>query len=189
MVPENVSLEQIAAGQAVYTKRMLGIYDWLVLGLSNRSIWRCPTLGLVAHYDRHVTAKVHLHVGVQTGHFLDCCRFPSTAPRVTLMDLNMNALDFAAKRIARYKLEIYVRNVLEPVPFDAMKFDSVGINNLLHCLPGSMDFEIGGFRSPQDRDESGCRHLWRNFAARRRRAELARETPHGLLQWKGDIFE
>ncbi|HZM07834.1 MAG TPA: hypothetical protein VFC11_05185 [Methylocella sp.] len=67
MVPENVSPEQIAAGQAVYTKRMLGIYDWLVLGLSNRLIWRCPTQGLVAHYDRHVTAN-HLDVGVGTGY-------------------------------------------------------------------------------------------------------------------------
>jgi hypothetical protein len=37
----NVSPEQVAAGQAVYTKRMLGIYDLLVLGLSNRLIWRC----------------------------------------------------------------------------------------------------------------------------------------------------
>jgi hypothetical protein len=53
MVPENVSPEQIAAGQAVYTKRMLGIYDWLVLGLSNRLIWRCPTQGLVAQQACH----------------------------------------------------------------------------------------------------------------------------------------
>ena len=39
----SVSPEQVAAGHAVYTKRMLGIYDFLVLGLSNRPIWRCPT--------------------------------------------------------------------------------------------------------------------------------------------------
>jgi hypothetical protein len=144
MVPENVSPEQIAAGQAVYTKRMLGIYDWLVLGLSNRLIWRCPTQGLVAHYDRHVTAN-HLDAGVGTGYFLDCCRFPSMAPRVALMDLNLNALGFAARRIARYKPETYVRNVLEPIPFDAMKFDSVGINYLLHCLPGSIDSKSVAF--------------------------------------------
>jgi hypothetical protein len=82
MIPERVTPEQVVAGQAVYTKRMLGIYDWLVLGiydwlvlgLSNRLIWRCPTPGLVAHYDRHVTAN-HLYAGVGTGYFLDCCRF------------------------------------------------------------------------------------------------------------------
>jgi hypothetical protein len=43
----SVSPEQVAAGHAVYTKRMLGIYDFLVLGLSNRLIWRCPTRRLV----------------------------------------------------------------------------------------------------------------------------------------------
>jgi hypothetical protein len=77
----SVSPEQVAAGHAVYTKRMLGIYDFLVLGLSNRLIWRCPTQRLIEHYNRHVTSN-HLDVGVGTGYFLDRCRFPSAAPRV-----------------------------------------------------------------------------------------------------------
>ena len=40
-----VSKEQIAAGQAVYTKRMLSAYDFLVLGISNSLIWKCPRAG------------------------------------------------------------------------------------------------------------------------------------------------
>ena len=71
--------------------------------------------------------------------------FHHAAPRVALMDLNQNALDFAAQRIARYKPETYVRNVLEPISLDAMKFDSVGINYLLHCLPGSIDSKSVAF--------------------------------------------
>jgi ubiquinone/menaquinone biosynthesis C-methylase UbiE len=67
------------------------------------------------------------------------------APRVALMDLNLNALDFAAQRLARYKPETYIHNVLEPIPFDAMKFDSVGINYLLHCLPGSIESKSVAF--------------------------------------------
>jgi 2-polyprenyl-3-methyl-5-hydroxy-6-metoxy-1,4-benzoquinol methylase len=55
------------------------------------------------------------------------------------MDLNFNALGFAAERIARYHPEIYRQNVLEPISLDAEKFDSVGINYLLHCLPGSVE--------------------------------------------------
>jgi len=140
----SVSPEQVAAGHAVYTKRMLGIYDFLVLGLSNRPIWRCPTQRLVEHYNRHVTAN-HLDVGVGTGYFLDRCRFPSNAPRVALMDLNQNALDFASHRIARYAPETYVRNVLEPIPIDAVKFGSVGINYLLHCLPGTIESKSVAF--------------------------------------------
>lgn len=139
-----VSAEQVAAGQAVYTKRMLGAYDLLVLGLSNSLIWKCPTQRLVEHYNKHVTAN-HLDVGIGTGYFLDRCKFPSPTPRVALMDLNRNSLDYAAQRIARYKPESYLRNVLEPISMDAPKFDSVGINYLLHCLPGSIESKSVAF--------------------------------------------
>ena len=47
-----VSAEQVAAGQAVYTKRTLGAYDLIVLGLSNRLIWKCPSQRLLEHYNR-----------------------------------------------------------------------------------------------------------------------------------------
>jgi 2-polyprenyl-3-methyl-5-hydroxy-6-metoxy-1,4-benzoquinol methylase len=138
-----VSVEQVEAGQAVYTKRMLNAYDLLVLGLSNSLIWKCPTQRLVEHYNRHVTAN-HLDVGVGTGYFLDRCKFPLPTPRVALMDLNRNSLDYAAQRIARYKPETYIRNVLEPISI-ATKFDSVGINYLLHCLPGSIESKSVAF--------------------------------------------
>lgn len=131
------SPEQVDAGQAVYTPGVLRLYDLLVLGLSNRFIWKCPTPRLVAHYDAHVSGS-HLDVGVGTGYFLDRCRFPVVTPRVALMDLNENALRFAARRIARYAPEIYRRNVLEPIRFEAEPFDSVGVNYLLHCLPGAI---------------------------------------------------
>jgi SAM-dependent methyltransferase len=129
--------EEVAAGQAIYTPKILSIYDLFVLGLSNRLIWRCPTPRQLGQYDRLVSGN-HLDVGVGTGYFLDRCMFPSETPRVALMDLNQNSLDFAAQRLARYKPETYVRNVLAEIPFDGEKFDSVGVNYLLHCLPGDM---------------------------------------------------
>jgi hypothetical protein len=132
------SLEQVAAGQAVYTERVLGSYDLLVLGFSNRFLWKCPTERLLNHYNQHVTAN-HLDVGVGTGYFLDHCHFPSQGPRIAMLDLNPNALAFASRRIARYRPEKYLRNILEAISIDAAKFDSVGINYLLHCLPGAID--------------------------------------------------
>jgi 2-polyprenyl-3-methyl-5-hydroxy-6-metoxy-1,4-benzoquinol methylase len=136
--------EQIAAGQAIYTKRVLKTYDFLVLGLSNRFIWKCPTQRIVEHYNKHITAN-HLDVGIGTGYFLDNCRFPSRSPRIALLDLNENTLDFASRRIARYKPETYLRNVLEPISIEAAKFDSIGINYLLHCLPGSIEAKAAAF--------------------------------------------
>lgn len=139
-----VATEQIHAGQAIYTPKTLAIYDVLVLGLSNRWIWKCPTPRLLAHYERHVSGN-HLDVGVGTGYFLDRCHFPIRSPRIALMDLNRDALQFAARRIARYRPETYVRNVLETIDFDGAKFDSLGVNYLLHCLPGDMATKAQAF--------------------------------------------
>lgn len=140
----SVSPEQVTAGQAIYTKRTLSAYDFIVLCVSNRLFWKCPARQLVEHYNRHVTAN-HLDVGVGTGFFLDHCLFPSQTPRLALMDLNQTALDFASRRVARFQPETYIRNVLEPISFDSAKFDSVGINYLLHCVPGAIESKAVAF--------------------------------------------
>lgn len=136
--------ERVFAGQAVYTKRALGAYDFVVLGISNRFLWKCPTQRLIEHYNSHVSTN-HLDVGVGTGYFLDNCRFPSPTPRIALMDLNPNTLEFASERIERYKPEFYRRSVLDPIQIDAPKFDSVGINYLLHCVPGTIESKAIAF--------------------------------------------
>lgn len=128
--------EQVRAGQAVYSRAGLAIYDWLVLGLSNSWIWRCPTRRLLTHYDAHVSAN-HLDVGVGTGFFLDHCQFPSP-PRLELLDLNANSLAVTARRVRRYQPGCWQRNVLEPWDLQPPRFTSIGLNYLLHCLPGNM---------------------------------------------------
>lgn len=128
---------QVEAGQAVYTKRVLSAYDILVLGISNRFIWKCPTPIIEAHYHRHLSAN-HLDVGVGTGYFPDRCRFPSNNPRVALMDMNPNTLEFASGRIARYRPETYRQNILEEITAPIAPFDSVGVNYLFHCMPGAI---------------------------------------------------
>lgn len=129
---------EVEAGQAVYTKRVLSAYDLIVLGISNRYIWRCPTRLIASHYNSNVSSN-HLDVGVGTGYFLDRCRFPAGGPRVALMDMNANTLEFASKRIERYRPETYQQNILEELLRPIEPFDSVGINYLFHCLPGAME--------------------------------------------------
>ena len=117
------------------------MYDLAILGYFTRVAWKCPKRRVLQHYDVHVSAN-HLDVGVGTGYFLDHCRYPESAPRVALMDLNTNCLDVAAERIARLHPEVYRANVLEPIKIEADPFDSIGLNYLLHCLPG--DFTSKG---------------------------------------------
>lgn len=125
------------AGQAVYSPFVLTLYDLGVLGLSCRWLWRCPASALLAHYQQHISDN-HLDVGVGSGYFLDKVRFSGPSPRVALMDMNPNSLDYCAQRISRYQPETLQRNVLEPIDYQGGKFDSLGMNLLLHCLPGTM---------------------------------------------------
>jgi SAM-dependent methyltransferase len=129
--------EDGAAGAAVYTKFVLSIYDPLVFKFENAFVWKCPTRLLLDHYNRHVSGN-HLDVGVGSGYLLDKCQFPADDPRVALMDLNPNALQFTSARIRRYRPTTYLANVLEPIRYDLPAFDSIGLNYLLQCLPGSM---------------------------------------------------
>jgi SAM-dependent methyltransferase len=129
-------LKEINAGQEAYSPMVLRIYDWYVLGLSNRLIWRCPTSALRQLYDRNVSAR-HLDIGVGTGYFLDKARWPVSDPSITLVDLNLNSLSTAARRIRRYAPEAIVANALEPFPH-RKPYKSAALCYLLHCLPGAI---------------------------------------------------
>lgn len=130
--------EEVEAGQAVYSPTLLAFYDVFVLRFSCRLAWRCPRTTMLAFYDRHVGAR-HLDVGVGTGYFLDHCRWPVEHPELTLLDLNPNSLRFAADRIERYRPRVVQANVLASLDLGEARFDSIGMNFLLHCLPGSLE--------------------------------------------------
>jgi SAM-dependent methyltransferase len=125
----------VVAGQAIYNRVTLAAYDVGVLGLSCRLVWRCPKAEMLAGYNRNVGSR-HLELGVGTAYFLDRCGFPAARPRVTLVDLNPSVLRVAAARISRYQPQVIQANVLEKLPVPDGTYDSVGMNFLLHCLPG-----------------------------------------------------
>ena len=103
------------AGQAIYNPLTLSLYDLVVLGVSNRFIWRCPTREILRLYDERITSN-HLDVGVGTGWYLDHCSFPDPDPRLGLMDLNRSSLGKAAARLRRYRPEIRQADILKPLP-------------------------------------------------------------------------
>lgn len=137
---ERITAEQVSAGQGAYGKFTLSVYDKLVLGASCSWLWKCRASRMLDQYNSLVSDN-HLDVGVGSGYFLDHCQFPSPSPRVVLMDLNESSLSFTAARIARYSPEVCRRNVLEDMFVNSGKFDSVAMNLLLHCVPGSLEYK------------------------------------------------
>lgn len=136
-IDDTATLSDIAkTGVSVYTKSLL-VYDFFVLGYSNRFIWKCPTSLILDLYNQHITSN-HMDIGVATGYYLDRCRYPSDHPNITLVDLNPACLRYASRRINRYNPQTYLANALEPLPIKSTQFDSIAMTYLLHCIPGSL---------------------------------------------------
>jgi SAM-dependent methyltransferase len=134
--PEQLNTE---AGASFYSPTILKLYDFGVLGLSNRFVWQCPTRTvLLPFYKEHLSQK-HLDVGVGTGFYI--ARAGLTAShQVSLLDLNENSLRAAAAQVKQAKVRTFLRDVMQPCsePADT-GYDSISLFYLLHCLPGTMD--------------------------------------------------
>lgn len=126
----------VSRGAAVYTPATLALYDLFVLGFSSSFVWNCPSHLILDLYNQHVSSK-HLDIGVGTGYFMDRCGFPAS-PTIALLDLNPNSLEKAAGRLRRYAPTCHVGNVLEAIDIGSSGFGSIGLNYLLHCLPGGL---------------------------------------------------
>jgi SAM-dependent methyltransferase len=125
------------AGQATYNSSFLRIYDPFVVHFSGRFIYRCPSNRLQRMYDMHAGQR-HLDLGPGSGYFLDRCRFGGDRPELTLVDLNPDVLRYAAHRLRRHGPSTLQADVLQPLPLEPGRFDSIAMNYLLHCLPGTI---------------------------------------------------
>lgn len=131
------SQQDIKSGQAVYTKKNLLLYDLVVTKFSNRFAWKCSRKNLINFFKENISNN-HLDVGVGSGYFLQKLHLMPKNQRIGLLDLNRDCLDFAKKKLHHLHPEIYQHNVFEPFNSITKKFDSVSMNYLLHCLPGTI---------------------------------------------------
>jgi len=130
-------LSEVDRAHAAYTRGTLACYDWWVLGFSNRRVWGCPTEKLLDLYRANLSSN-HLEVGVGTGYFLSNS-LSHPGGRLALLDINRNCLDHAARRLSDFRPEVHQENVLEPLTLRSPRFDSIGLNYVLHCLPGRLE--------------------------------------------------
>lgn len=131
-------------GHEVYSKTALAIYDTVVIRISNPFIWRCPSRFIQQHYNKFLSSE-HLDVGVGTGYFLRKSKAAHNFSRLGLIDLNQNCLQKAAKLFKKVNPDCYQVNVLEPIHMTSQPYHSVGLNYLLHCLPGSLPEKMCAF--------------------------------------------
>jgi hypothetical protein len=118
-----------------YSPLGLALYDRLIMHGLARLVWDCPSDRLVDLYREHATPN-HADVGVGTGYCLEHAGVQFR--RLALIDLQPHCLEHAGRRLACYRPQRYVRDVLLPVTGVEPAFDSVGLNGVLHCLAGSL---------------------------------------------------
>jgi ubiquinone/menaquinone biosynthesis C-methylase UbiE len=87
-------------------------------------------------YEQNVSSR-HLDIGVGSGLLLRHCLQLGLLGQVALMDLNQNCLDATEKALHPLPVQKYRANLLQPFPMDDQRFASIGMNFLLHCVPGS----------------------------------------------------
>jgi SAM-dependent methyltransferase len=122
-------------GQADYGRVLLRLYDPLVLGPISRYVWRCPAEKGVRLYREHIRPN-HLDVGPGTGYFIDHAGLPAGSA-VTILDPNPNVLQHVNRRLRGLDVTAVEADILKPLP-PMGPFSSVGMNAVLHCLPGPM---------------------------------------------------
>ena len=122
-------------GQADYTPFLLDLYDPIVIGVLSRLFWRCPPEPFLDNYRRNITAR-HLEVGPGTGYCIINSGLPEGSS-VTILDPNPNVLQHPGRKLTHYDVTAVEADVLKPFPVEE-RFESAGMNMVIHCLPGPM---------------------------------------------------
>lgn len=126
----------LSGDASMYTKPVLRIYDPIALGMVCPIAWRCSRGTMLQFFNDNVRGK-HLDIGPGTGFFLDKATYPVEHPDIVVADLNELVLRTTEKRIIRYRPRTMVQDALMPLQTDEV-FESIAIQNVLHCLPGTM---------------------------------------------------
>lgn len=130
-------------GQKDYGPLVLAVYDWWVLGVMARMVWRSPTPRIIEWY-RPLFGDRHLDIGPGSGYFVDTAAPNGT--ELTLLDPNRDVLDHCARRLSRFDPTLVEADVLKPLPVRG-PFDSAALSAVLHCLPGPMEAKGAAIRN------------------------------------------
>lgn len=128
------------AGQKIYTRITLRLYNFVVLFFNNTFVWKCKTTELLKLYSDNVSLN-HLDIGVGSGYYLN--KLHSKIKKVILMDLNLDCLRYVKNLLKNKDVSIYQVDILENIEEKFFsKFDSISCNYLIHCLPDNGSKEI-----------------------------------------------
>lgn len=123
-------------GQLFFSIMSHRFYDVGLYRFVTPRIWRCATAQLMDNYVENISNN-HLEIGVGSGYFLEHTLCPEYLQRLVLLDLNQRCLSKSAKRLKAFEPQMRHHDILMPFAQEEAKVASVGMNYVLHCIPGS----------------------------------------------------
>ena len=121
----------------------LQYYDRYVNEINCKYIWKCPSNIIFNNY-RNNCSKYHVEIGPGTGYYLKNIGLSSKIKELTLIDINNQILNYSKNNLKSEYSNINVLNYNifnEKIP-EKINFNSVGINYVLHCIPGSLQKKV-----------------------------------------------
>jgi len=121
-------------------------YDNLVNRTNCLRVWKCSEQYIFNHYRQNISGK-HLEIGPGSGYFLkrDNLRINCSIDKLTLIDINDNILNYSKENLKDdYCNEVSTlrHNIFSDKIPENIKFNSVGINYVLHCVPGKLEKKV-----------------------------------------------
>jgi len=133
-IPEKLN-SWARVGQMFFSTMSHRLYDTGLYKFVTGSIWRCPTALLLDNYADNISNN-HLEVGVGSGYFLRRTLCADYLDRLMLSDLNRRCLAKSSSKLAAFAPITLRHNIQRAFPDNVRGFSSVGMNYVLHCIPG-----------------------------------------------------
>lgn len=141
-------------GQLFFTSMSHSLYDLFVYRLVTPYVWRCQTEIVIDNYHRNLSDN-HLEIGVGTGYLIKESEPHTRHLKLSLMDLNKRCVEKSAKRLSEYSPTLYQQDILQPFEIGEKRFDSIGLNFVMHCVPGDFKSKGVAFKHVYDALKNG----------------------------------
>ena len=114
-------------------------YDYLVNDINCNYVWRCNKTNIFELYKSNLKSN-HLEIGPGSGYFLYPQNHCKNIKKLKLMDINKSILNSSQENLTKYynNIKIYHHNIFEQ-KINLPNVESVGINYVLHCVPGKLE--------------------------------------------------
>ena len=118
-------------------------YDRYVNQINCEKVWKCPQKHIINNYRVNIDCN-HLEIGPGTGYFLKKENLNINFNKLTLVDVNRKILNYSKENLQSECSDV---NVLCHDLFtceipSSVDFNSVGINYVLHCVPGNLQTKL-----------------------------------------------